>query len=203
MTEKNTVSTEKVSYRFAKPEDADALSEIYRPYVENTAITLEYNPPSADEFRERIVEISGQFPYIVCEIGREIAGYAYAHHYRTRYGFRYCAELSVYLKEEYSGRGIGTKIYSSLIAILKRLGFADLYGVIVVPNRASERLHEKLGFEKICHDDKSGYKFGKRLDLGYYRLVLSEDLPEGGEFAEPLRFDRLSREEAISFLPEE
>ena len=45
--------------------DAEVLVEIYRPYVENTAISFECETPSVDEFRSRIENISKNYPYIV------------------------------------------------------------------------------------------------------------------------------------------
>lgn len=67
-----------VAIRFANLEDAEELLEIYRPYVLETAITFEYDVPSKEEFTERMRAIQKRYPYLVAEIGDEIAGYAYA-----------------------------------------------------------------------------------------------------------------------------
>ena len=64
--------------RVAKREDAEELLKIYSYYVENTAITFEYDVPSVEEFRQRIVNISDRYPYIKAVDNGQIVGYAYA-----------------------------------------------------------------------------------------------------------------------------
>ena len=88
-----------IRLRPAKPEDIPALVEIYRPYVEIGTASLEYDTPSVEEFGRRLESISAEFPYIVCEVDGELVGYSYAHRYKERFGYRFCAELTVYLKE--------------------------------------------------------------------------------------------------------
>ena len=58
--------------------DAEALLEIYAPYVEDTAISFEYEVPSVEEFRKRIREISVKYPYLKAVEDGKIVGYAYA-----------------------------------------------------------------------------------------------------------------------------
>ncbi len=53
------------TFRVARPEDAEALLAIYAPYVEETAITFEYEVPSVEAFRARIVHTLATYPYIV------------------------------------------------------------------------------------------------------------------------------------------
>ncbi len=50
--------------REANINDADALSIIYKHYVDNSPYSFEYVAPSADEFAERIADISEKFPLI-------------------------------------------------------------------------------------------------------------------------------------------
>ena len=56
-----------VIIRPAAPEDAEALLSIYAPYVKHTAITFEYEVPSAEEFRKRIARTLQHYPYLVAE----------------------------------------------------------------------------------------------------------------------------------------
>ena len=53
------------TFRVARPEDAEALLAIYAPYVEETAITFEYEVPSVEAFRARIAHTLATYPYIV------------------------------------------------------------------------------------------------------------------------------------------
>ena len=72
------------TFRTATPEDAAALLEIYRPYVEETAITFEYDVPSEEEFARRIRTVLRQYPYIIAEAEGKITGYAYVSRFHER-----------------------------------------------------------------------------------------------------------------------
>lgn len=110
-----------IRLRPAKPEDVPALVEIYRPYVEIGTASLEYDTPSVEEFGRRLESISAEFPYIVCEVDGEVVGYSYAHRYKERFGYRFCAELTVYLKE-----GFGKKS-SARDSIRRSSSFSGLW----------------------------------------------------------------------------
>ena len=177
-------------FRLTTPDDAKALSEIYRPYVENTTVSFEYIAPSAEEFKKRIVEYSAEYPYIVCEMDDECVGYAYAHRYKVRHAYRYAAELSIYLKRGVHGRGIGQALYGALIDILDLMGCKNLYGIVTVPNPESFRLHEKMGFSKVGTEHRVGYKFGKWIDVAIFELCLGERVETADcdmWFTEPLK----------------
>ena len=74
-----------ITLRMASPADAEKMLAIYAPYVENTSITFEYVPPTVEEFTRRVERILPQYPWLVCEVDGEIAGYCYAsaHHERA------------------------------------------------------------------------------------------------------------------------
>lgn len=59
-----------LTFRVARPEDAEALRAIYAPYVEETAITFEYQVPSVEAFRARIAHTLATYPYIVAVEGQ-------------------------------------------------------------------------------------------------------------------------------------
>ena len=148
-----------------RKEDAAALVEIYRPYVEVKTASLEYDTPTVEEFTRRIESISAEFPYIVCELDGEPIGYAYAHKFKERFGYRFCAELTVYVKEGCTGHRIGTRLYSALIELLGLMGYKNLYGVVTDPNPGSFALHKSFGFKETARVHKAGVKFGKWLDV--------------------------------------
>lgn len=67
-----------MNIRIATPEDAFAIQNIYRYYVDNTAITFELEVPSVKEFQERITKTLERYPYLVAEEEGEVIAYAYA-----------------------------------------------------------------------------------------------------------------------------
>ncbi len=163
-----------VKFRFATPDDAKALLDIYAPYVENTTVSFEYDVPTVAEFRRRICEFSAEFPYIVCVLENEIVGYAYAHRYKTRHAYRFAAELSIYMKQTAAHRGLGKRLYGALISMLREMGYKNLYGIVTVPNPASFRLHTGMGFAEAGREHRVGYKFGKWIDTVLFELCIGE-----------------------------
>ncbi|MBP3278303.1 MAG: GNAT family N-acetyltransferase, partial [Butyrivibrio sp.] len=82
--------TKDIKIRPATLDDAAALLDIYDYYVQDTAITYEYDTPSLEEFTDRIRTIQRKFPYLVIEQGKEILGYAYASSFHPRIAYQWC-----------------------------------------------------------------------------------------------------------------
>ena len=147
--------------RFADPHrDSEALLAIYAPYIEKTAITFETEVPSLEAYEERVADIAAQFPYLVLEMDEEIIGYAYAHRQAERAAFDWNAELSIYLKGSFKGRGIGRPLYHLLESLLEMQGYINFFGVITGSNAVSIAMHEKMGYRRIAVHEKTGWKFG-------------------------------------------
>ena len=158
--------------RPVKTTDAKLICGIYNHYIMNTIITFEEEPVTAKEMKMRIEEVASKFPWLVYEENSELAGYAYLTNWRTRSSYRYTAESTVYLKENYRGKGIGAALYHALIEKSKNLSLHSLIGGIALPNNASIALHEKLNFKKVAHFQQVGYKFNQWVDVGYWQLLL-------------------------------
>lgn len=164
----------KVNFRFATVEDASKILEIYKYYIENTTITFEYDVPTFVEFKERIKNTLLEYPYIVCEYRNEILGYAYAHKVWMRAAYQWDAELSVYIDKDYTGNGLGKKLYKILIEILKLQNVVNVYGCVTYPNEKSDKLHESFGFKKVGIFENSGYKFGKWIGVTWFHKAILE-----------------------------
>ena len=165
---------ENLIFRFATEGDAEEILGIYKPYIENTTITFEYEVPAVEEFRERIRETLEKYPYIVCTYDEKIIGYAYAHRIWSRAAYQWDVELSVYTDGNYAGNGIGKKLYKILIEILKLQNVVNVYALITYPNENSEKMHNYFGFKKIAVFEKSGYKFGKWIGVTWFEKAISE-----------------------------
>lgn len=114
--------TSELRLRAATIADAPALQRIYAYYVEHTAITYEYEPPTVEEFEERMRHTLATYPYLVAERGGAIVGYAYAGAFQSRAGYAWCAETTIYLDANARGQGAGAALYTLLWEILKRQG---------------------------------------------------------------------------------
>ena len=154
-------------------EDAPQIMNIYNHYVDHTIFTFDTECASLNEIQDKIRMMMNIYPWIVYEVDGEIMGYAYASEWKAKDGYKHSVETTVYLKNGSFKNGLGTLLYQELINQLKELNFHALMGCITLPNDASIRLHEKLGFEKVGHFKEVGYKFDKWIDAGYWELRIN------------------------------
>jgi len=159
--------------RNATTEDSKAIAAIYNHYLLNTVVTFEEEPVSAKEMQQRITDTQEKYRWIVYEENNEVIGYAYAHAWRVRAAYRYSSELSVYLAHGHTGRGIGKKLYSALIDEARKMKLHAVIGGVALPNEASVKLHETLGFKKVAEFQEVGMKFGKWVNVAYWELILT------------------------------
>lgn len=158
--------------RLATVEDAVELASIYNYYVDNTAFTFEFPAPSVAEFRRRMLATMRSHPYLVYETAGMAAGYAYATKFQERAGYLYDALVSIYIRHDRHGRGIGKKLYSRLLAILEKQGFLMAYACITCPNEKSFGLHAAFGFEKVAVFRRVGFKMGAWRDVAWFEKQL-------------------------------
>ena len=157
-----------VQVRPAMPEDASAIAAIYAPHVIRGVASFEVEAPDADEILRRraaIVELG--LPYLVAEIGGEIAGYAYASRFRPRAAYRFTVENSVYVAEGFQRRGVARLLMQRLMETCAEAGVREMIAVIGDPSSsvASVELHRSLGFDEVGLLRGVGEKFGRALDV--------------------------------------
>ncbi|MHB1653812.1 MAG: arsinothricin resistance N-acetyltransferase ArsN1 family B [Desulfitobacteriaceae bacterium] len=174
--------------RLAGVSDAQEILNIYAPYVENTAITFETEIPSRNEMEARIELILCNHVWIVVEGDGKILGYAYASEYHERAAYRWSVDVSIYVREDRQGGGIGKALYASLFRVLGLQGYRNAYAIICLPNERSIGVHEHFGFRKMAHFNNVGYKFGKWHDVGWWELFLQE---HGSDPKEPLSINNI------------
>ena len=152
--------------------DAPELVRIYAPYVENTAITFEYDVPTTEEFERRIEKTLQRFPYLVAEENDQVLAYAYASTYYDRSAYDWAVEVSVYVDQDYHGQRLGTRLYEALESELEARCYLRFLACIALPNPASIALHEKRGYVQVAHFPKIGYKFNKWHDIVWMQKTI-------------------------------
>ncbi len=177
--------------RMATAKDAAACAAIYAPVVSDTAISFETAPPTEAEMADRIAEYSQIAPWLVFESSGEVLGYAYGSRFRPRPAYRWCVEASGYLAPEARGRGVGTRLLVLLTDLLRIQGFQSLYGVIALPNPASERLCEALGMTRVGALPKAGYKLGTWHDVAQWHMELNPAVEDPSEPKSPAESEDL------------
>ena len=151
--------------RFATDRDLSAMLAIYKPYVENTTYSFEYDVPCLRTFTQRFYDHVQQFPSLVWEEDGAGRGDAYAGAPWERAAYRWCAEVSIYLHPSVHGRGIGRALYARLEEILTKQGYRVAYALITTENEGSVRFHEKLGYTYHSTFENCGYKMGRWLGV--------------------------------------
>ena len=172
--------------RMATEIDAEKILEIYSPYVMDTAITFEYEIPPVADLSKRIKDTLQMYPYLVALEEQCIVGFAYASAFRERVAYNWAAETTIYMRQNYRGKGLGKKLYLALEDILRRQNVINLNACIAYAtaedahlDNASMIFHEHLGYSKVAHFMKCGYKFGKWYDVIWMEKVLGDhpDVP--------------------------
>ena len=166
--------------RVVKEEDAKELLEIYRPYVEKTVISFEYETPSLEEFAGRIRRTLKKYPYLAAERDGEILGYAYTSPFVGRIAYQYSAETTIYLREDQKRNGLGKRLYQA----------PETEDEYLTKNSA--QFHAHMGYRMIGEFRQCGYKFGR----WYHMVWMEKQIAEHGEKPEPVRwFPELAKEE--------
>jgi phosphinothricin acetyltransferase len=168
-----------VLIRLAGAEDAAAIAAIYRPYVEDSWISFEEAAPDAAEIARRMSRPI--HPWLVVEEDGRIVGYASTSPMRDRAAYRWSVETGLYLARDAQGRGLGRRLLSAHLDLLKRQGFVTIVAGIALPNEASVALHEKLGFTLSGIERGVGFKLGRWIDVGRWQKDLAPrlDAPPG------------------------
>ena len=166
--------------RLATLEDAEALLEVYRPFIMETCISFEYEVPSLEQYRQRIEAISREYPYLVYEKEGRLLGYAYAHRYLERMAYSWDVEVSIYLAPEAQGRGLARLLYQGLEQLLALQQVKNLYACITGDNEHSIGLHQSLGYQLVGTFTRAGFKQGRWLDVVWLEKALEpkEEAPQ-------------------------
>jgi L-amino acid N-acyltransferase YncA len=122
--------------------------------------------------RGRLAKVLGHYPWLVCEDGGEVLGYAYATQHRERAAYRWSVDTSVYVRQGRQRRGVGRALYTPLLAVLPLQGFVNAYACVTLPNPASVGLHEAMGFEPVGVYRQVGFKYGAWHDVAWHQRPL-------------------------------
>jgi L-amino acid N-acyltransferase YncA len=170
-----------ISIRPAEPRDLAAITGIYDQAVRYGTASFELEPPDEKEMTRRYESLlAGAYPYLVAELGGEVAGYAYAGPYRARPAYHWTLEDSIYVSPQAHRRGVGRALLARLIAASETGGFRQMVAVIGdSANSGSVELHRAAGFRLVGTFDNVGFKFGRWLDS----VLMQRPLGHGADTA--------------------
>lgn len=154
--------------------DLEAINRIHNPEILHGTATWDTEAWTIEERREWFSHHDAMTPVLVAEHAGEVVGFAYVTLVSQKYGWRFAREDTIYIDERYRGRGVGERLLSALLEVLRELGVRLVIASIASTNTASIRLHAKHGFEVMGEMRNAGYKFGQWLNTTYMQLDLGE-----------------------------
>ena len=128
--------------------DISSCLEIYNWYIENSVATFEETKLSLSQFQQRVHRICEKYPYIVLEENHKIIGYAYLDAFHERSAYQWTVDLSIYLDHTLKLKGYGSLLMEAILLEADKHGFYHVVSIVTEGNTASEKIHEKFGFEK-------------------------------------------------------
>jgi L-amino acid N-acyltransferase YncA len=165
--------------RSALVDDADAIAQIYEPYVLESTATFETEPPDAEECRRRILEAQERnYPFLVVEgaDGHPVA-FGFAQRYGPRMGYRYSVETTTFVRRDSLGQGIGGLVVGALVEACEARGYRQAFAVIAESEPASVVVHARAGYRPVGTLTSAGWKHGRWLDV----FIMQRKLGEGND----------------------
>ena len=153
--------------------DFEQVKDIYDYYILNSTATFHTEKITTDELKEAILVGHPKYKSFLIEYNKKTCGYCYISQYKKRQAYDRTAEITIYLKPEFSGLGIGGEVIKRLEFIAKENGICVLIGVISGDNDSSIRLFEKNDYKKCAHFKQVGEKFNQIIDVVAYQKILS------------------------------
>jgi phosphinothricin acetyltransferase len=169
--------------RDATAADAAACQEIYAPYVRDTAVSFETEPPTVADMARRIAEAQSTHAWLVLEDDGRVVGYAYGGPFMSRPAYRFACVVSVYLEPGRRRTGSGRALYAALFERLAARGLREAMAGIALPNEASVALHRAMGFDEVGTYRRVGWKLGRWHDVAWFQRRLTEDFGPPAEDA--------------------
>jgi len=160
--------------RDSRRSDLPALLEIYNNVVKTSHATFDLDPQTMAQRKTWFSGHGGRYPLVVAETRGQITGYASLSKFRDKPAYSKTGESSVYVHKAFQRKGVGTLLMKEIVARAKKFGYHTIIAGIALPNDASLRLHERLGFEYVGSFKEVGFKFGRWRDVTFYQLLLGE-----------------------------
>ena len=160
--------------RDATVDDAAACARIYEPYVRDTVVSFELEPPTAAEVAGRITAALARHAWLVLEDDGRVVGYAYGSTFNARAAYDWTTSVSVYTEAGRRRTGAGRALYTALLDRLAARGYRTALAGIALPNDASVGLHTAMGFELVGTYRRVGWKLGRWHDVARYQRPLGD-----------------------------
>ena len=161
-----------INIRPYKTDDTQAILDIVNHNILHSTSLYDYNIRSYEQQKTILEEkINKKFPVIVAELDGIVVGFGMYSEFRFREAYQFTVEHSVYVTEDFHGKGIGKQLLQELINLARKQKIHTMIGVIDSENQSSVVFHEKFGFKTVGIIKESGYKFDRWLDSVLMQLL--------------------------------
>lgn len=154
--------------------DCDAVGDLLNQAIEHGVAHFGTERTSAQLVRDDWRGTRERYPWLIAQDdGHAFLGFAKAGVWKTRAAYNWTVEAGVYVCDHAQGKGVGRALYRRLFEILRAQGFRVVLAGVSVPNAASERLHESMGFARVGDIAPAGHKHGRWVSVRLYQLLLA------------------------------
>jgi phosphinothricin acetyltransferase len=163
----------KIAIRPYQTEDTQAILDIINYNILHSTALYDYNIRTYEQQKAILDDkLAKKFPVIVAEANGQVVGFGMYSEFRFREAYKFTVEHSVYVANDYHGKGIGNLLLAELITLAKAQKLHTMIAVIDAENQGSVSFHEKFGFKTVGIIKESGYKFNRWLHSVFMQLIL-------------------------------
>ncbi|MDF2523867.1 MAG: Phosphinothricin N-acetyltransferase [Clostridiales bacterium] len=148
------------------------LLNIYNYYVLYTTATFHAKPLTEEAMRSLIFFHNPKYKTFVMIKDDVLIGYVLLTQHKSREAYDRTGEVTVYLKPDYIGAGVGSLAVKYIEEFAKQKDFHVLVATICGENQKSIKVFERNGYEKCAHYKQVGSKFNQWLDVVAYQKIL-------------------------------
>jgi len=163
-----------ITLRLATVADLSQINDIYNYFILNSAITFDIEPwdmaRRTNWFNQ--MQQNSRYLILVAQYQGKVIGFAYNSAYNPKAAFNHSTEVTIYKAHDCSIKGVGRCLYKRLLSQLKRLSYHRVYALITIPNLASDKLHQQLGFNQVGLLSQVGEKHGQHHDVALFEKAL-------------------------------
>ena len=153
--------------------DTQAILDIINYNIINSTALYDYNIRTFEQQKSILDDkLSKGFPVIIAEIDSEVVGFGMYSEFRFREAYKFTVEHSVYVNQNFHGKGIGKILLQELIRLAKEQKLHTMIAVIDEENQSSIEFHEKFGFKIVGVIKESGFKFDRWLHSVFMQLII-------------------------------
>jgi L-amino acid N-acyltransferase YncA len=172
-----------ITLRPARLDDAAAIAEIYNQGVRGRGATFETEERTPEERSRWLAAHDAQHPCLVATVpggdSDRVVAWASTGEYRSRDCYRGIAEFSVYVHQDWRGKGVGKALLAALILAAEAAGLWKLVSRIFPENAGSRALCAWAGFREVGIYERHAQLDGVWKDCVIVERLLSATVADG------------------------